>query len=124
MAAPGKSRDQAALEKTSLTSIINQLPLGSHIIGDAAYTVLDQILVPLTGPHCQDSSKDAFNYFLSQMCIHIEMSFGLLTNKWRIPQSPMQTSFSNSSDIIMATSRLHNIVITVNSRNYASSNSI
>ena len=71
IAAPGKLSDQAALEKTSLNSILNQLPLGSYIIGDAAYTVSDQMLVPFTGPHHQDSSKDSFNYFLSQMRICI-----------------------------------------------------
>jgi DDE superfamily endonuclease len=38
VAAPGKSSDQAALEKTSLHSIISQLPLGLYIIGDAVYT--------------------------------------------------------------------------------------
>ena len=36
----------------------------------------------------------------------------------------MQTSLSHSSDIIMATSRLHNFVITVDSRKDASSDSI
>ena len=82
------------------------------------------MLVPFTGLHCQDSNKDAFNYFLSQMLICIEISFGLLTNKWHILQLPMQTSLSNSSDIIMATSRLHNFVITVDSRKDASSDAI
>jgi DDE superfamily endonuclease len=114
VAAPGKSSDQAALEKTSLHSIISQLPLGLYIIGDAAYTVSDQMLVPFTGSNCQNPNKDAYHCFLSQMQIQIqiEMSFGLLTNKWQVLQSTMVTSLSCSSEIIMATSRLHNYVIT------------
>jgi DDE superfamily endonuclease len=112
VAAPGKSSDQAALEMTSLHSIISQLPLGLYIIGDAAYTESDQMLIPFTGSNCQNPHKDAYNYFLSQMGIQIEMSFGLLTNKWQVLQSKMVTSLSCSSEIIMATFRLHNYVIT------------
>ena len=40
------------------------------------------------------------------------MSSGLLRNKWHVLQSTMATSLSYSSEIIMATSRLHNYVIT------------
>jgi DDE superfamily endonuclease len=114
VAAPGKSSDQAALEKTSLHSIKFKLPLGLYIIGDAAYSVSDQMLVPFTGPNCQNPNKDAYNYFLSQMQIQIEMSFGILTNKWQVLLFTMVTSLSCSSEIIMATSRLHNYVITEN----------
>ena len=39
-ATPGKSSDQAALENTSLHSILSQLSLDLHIIGDPAYTHL------------------------------------------------------------------------------------
>jgi hypothetical protein len=44
VATPGKSSKQVTLEKSSLHSIISQLPLGVHIIGDVAYIVSDQIL--------------------------------------------------------------------------------
>ena len=111
VAATGRSSDKAALEKNSLHTIMSQLPLGLYIIGDAAYTVSDQMLVPFTGSSCQHPSKDAYNYFVSQMQIQIEISFGLLTNKWQVLQSSMVTSISRSSEIIMATSRLHNFVI-------------
>ena len=36
------------------------------------------MLTPFTGGHRSDQAKDAFNFFLSQLRIHIEMSFGLL----------------------------------------------
>ena len=71
VAAPGRSSDQAAFEKTSLHTIVSQLSLGLYIIGDAAYTVSDQMLVPFTGSSCQHPSKDAYNYFVSQMQIQI-----------------------------------------------------
>ena len=84
VAAPGKSSDHSALEKTSFHSIISKLLLGLYVIGDAAYTVSDQMLVPFTGSNRQNPNKDAYNYFLSQMQIQIETSFGLLTNKWQV----------------------------------------
>jgi hypothetical protein len=83
------------------------------MIADAAYTVSDQMHILFTGSHCQDPIKDAINYFLIQMHIHIDMSFGLLTKKCQTFQSLMQTSLSPSSVIIMATPRVHNYVITV-----------
>ena len=58
IAAPGKSSDQAALGKTSLYSIISQVPLGLYVIGDAAYTVSDQMLVPFTGSNHQNPNKE------------------------------------------------------------------
>jgi hypothetical protein len=69
------------------------------------------MLTPFTGGHRNDPTKDAYNFFLSQMRIRIEMSFGLLTNKWRILQTPMQTSLQFSSEIVMACGRLHNYCI-------------
>ena len=76
VAAPGKSSDKAALEKTSLHSSISHLPLGLYIIGDAVYTVSNQMLVPFTGSNHQNPNKDA--YFISQMQVQIEMSFGFV----------------------------------------------
>ena len=37
---------------------------------------------PFTGSQQADPTKDAYNFFLSQVRIRIEMAFGLLTTKW------------------------------------------
>ena len=110
--APGKCGDQVAFECTPLFEYIKELPGGYYIIGDAAYSVGEKLLTPFTGGHRSDPAKDAYNFFLSQLRIRIEMSFGLLTNKWRILQAPLQTSLHLSSEILMACGRLHNFCIT------------
>jgi hypothetical protein len=109
--APGKCGDQVAFERTPLFEYIKQLPDGYYIIGDAAYSVGEKMLTPFTGGHRSDPAKDAYNFFLSQLRIRIEMSFGLLTNKWRILQAPLQTSLQLSSEILMSCGRLHNFCI-------------
>ncbi len=90
--APGKCGNQVAFERTSLPTLMRALPLGTYIIGDAAYSVGKRMLVPFTGSQRTNPSNDAHNFYLSQLRIRIEMAFGLLTNKWRILRAPLQTS--------------------------------
>ena len=106
--APGKCGDQVAFERTALFEYTKGLPDGYYIIGDAAYSVGEKVLTPFTGGHRGDPAKDAYNFFLSQLRIRIEMSFGLLTNKWRILQAPLQTSLETSSAVLVACACLHN----------------
>jgi DDE superfamily endonuclease len=84
VAAPGKSFDQAAIECTALPMALDDLPLGAYIVGDAAYTLTDKCLTPFTGSQQADPTKDAYNFFLSQVRRIIEMAFGLLTTKWQL----------------------------------------
>jgi hypothetical protein len=111
VAAPGKTPDQLAFERTSLFQVVQKLPLGLYIVADAAYTLTDQILVPYTGSQRENPEKDAYNFFLSQLRIRIEMSFGLLTTKFRILRSPLQTKLAMSASVFEACARLHNFVI-------------
>ena len=69
------------------------------------------MLTPFTGGHRNDPVKDAFNFFLSQLRIRIEMAFGKLTNKWRILHTPLQNSLTRSSQVLMACAYLHNFCI-------------
>jgi hypothetical protein len=74
--APGKCGDQVAFERTPLYDYVRNLPPGYYLIGDAAYSVEDSLLTPFTGGHRNDAIKDAYNFFLSQLRIRIEMAFG------------------------------------------------
>ena len=89
--APGKCGDQVALERTILNDYARKLPRGYYLIGDAAYSVGESMLTPFTAGNRNDPTKDAFNFFLSQMRIRIEMAFGLLTNKLRILTTALQS---------------------------------
>ena len=81
IAAPGKTPDQLAFERTLFFNIVKNLPFGLYIVADAAYTLTDQVIVPFTGSQRDFPEKDAFNFFLSQIRIRIEMTLAFwLTN--------------------------------------------
>ena len=101
-----------AIERTNLLDVLEGLPPGVFLVGDAAYTLQDRVLVPFTGSQRDQKHKDAFNFFLSQLRIRIEMAFGLLTNKWQILRNNLQCRLSKCSDILECCARLHNYVIT------------
>ena len=109
--APGKTADCRAYEDTGLPNIVNNLPSGIYIVGDAAYMLTEHMLVPFTGAEKLDIEKDAYNFFQSQIRIRIEMAFGRLTTKWRILRRKLETSLKVSSKILSACAILHNFVI-------------
>jgi len=109
--APGKTPDVVAYERTGLHSIVENLPIGLYFVGDAAYTLTEHMLVPYTGSNRDNPDYDAFNFFLSQLRIRIEMSFGLLTTKWSVLRTFLGGRLSTRSKILEACARLHNYVI-------------
>jgi hypothetical protein len=54
------------------------------------------------------TNKDANNYFLLQLHICIEMTFGLLTNKWRTLRTSLSITLQKSVVILSAFACLHN----------------
>ena len=76
---------------------IMALPMGMYVVGDAAYQICDVMLVPFTGSQCKDQGKDAFNFFLSQLRIRIEMAFGLLQTKSCVLNRPLQVNLSTAA---------------------------
>ena len=68
-------------------------------------------MCPFAGSQRKDKNKDAFNFYLSQLRIRIEMAFGLLTNKWLILRRNLTTSLAMSGVVLVACARLHNYVI-------------
>ena len=90
-------------------------------IGDNAYVCSETLLTPFSGIEKDDTSKDAFNFYLSQLRIHIEQTFGLMTGKWRILCHPPQIKLKNVGKVFMFITRLHNFCI--NEGNISSNNS-
>ncbi len=45
--------------------------------------------MPFTGSQRDNSGKDAFKFFLSQVRSRIEMAFGLLQTHWGILNKPL-----------------------------------
>ena len=65
----------------------------------------------LSGDERKQATNDAYNFYLSQMRIRIEMAFGLLCGKWAILQRPLLVRLKNAGKLFMACARLHNFVI-------------
>ena len=86
IAASRKRNDCRAFRK--LTGLRNWLSglneKGQFIIGDNAYPIGNSLLIPFSGEEARDSSNDSYNFYLSQLRIRVEMTFGRLTSKRRI----------------------------------------
>ena len=114
VAGPGKVNDAQVFRKLMvLRKWLDELPPGFFIGGDNAYQLMNQLLIPFSGADARDIDNDAFNFFLSQLRIRIEMAFGRLTCKWRIFRAdlPSMNGGSKNSMIMRVGARLHNYVI-------------
>ena len=80
-------------------------------MGDAAYSLSDRLLIPFTGSQRDDEDNDAYNFYLSQLRIRIEMSFGRLVRKWAILKTKMAFKLKKTSQILQVCAKLHNFVI-------------
>ena len=108
---PGGLPDITAYRSCKLSDLVEDLPAGFHVIGDNAYMASEHLLTPFCGADARISENDNFNFFLSQLRIRIEMTFGLLTTKWRILRNDQQGTQDTISKLIEACIRLHNFVI-------------
>ena len=110
--APGSTNDNIAFPwAEELYATVRDLPTGTYFVGDAAYPLLETLLIPFTGSQRDNVDNDAFNFYMSQLRIRIEMAFGRLVNKFRILKRPLETKLKKSSKITMACACLHNFVI-------------
>jgi hypothetical protein len=111
---PGSTNDNISYPMAvGLRETVESLPTGMYCVADAAYTLQENLLVPYTGRDQRDPAHDAFNFYMSQLRIRVEMAFGLLTNKFRILKGRMVGSLDRISAIVMACARLHNFIISV-----------
>lgn len=112
VAAPGMTNDARAIMKCiGLCRWIKSLENGPFfLVGDNAYTLSDQLLIPFSGNSLTESER-TYNYYLSQMRIRIEMAFGRLTTKWRIFRRCLENGTRKNSRICRVAAALHNYVI-------------
>jgi len=108
VAALGGVNDIAAFRKTSLSQTIRNFPAGKFIIGDNSYVCLEHLLTPFSGDKKRDPCKDAYNFYLSQLRIRVEQTFGFMTTKWQILRKPLQIWLKHVGRIFLRITRLHN----------------
>ena len=111
VAAPGVSKDRDAIQQCGLSDLIESLPSGLCIIGDAAYEPTEHLVPVYQGIDKLNPRYDNFNFYASQVRIRIEMAFGMLTNKWGILQRPVGVALKNVKWMMQAAARLHNFCI-------------
>jgi hypothetical protein len=110
-AAPGVTGDRDAIKQCSLYDLIEGLPLGVCVIGDAAYQPTEHMVPVYQGADKLTTKYDNFNFFASQCRIRVEMAFGMMQSKWGILQRPIGCSLSNMLWLVQAIGRLHNLCI-------------
>ncbi len=111
VAAPGATNDIVAFQNSKLDIAAHNLPPGNFLIGDNAYVCDEHILTPFSGTQKDVQKNDAYNFYLSQLRIKIEQTFGFMTNKWRILKKPIQTMLSGTGLVLLTITRLHNYCI-------------
>jgi len=91
--------------------MIKKLPLRKFVISDNAFVCSENLLTPFSGLDEDEPAKDAFNFYLSQLRICIEQTFGMMTTKWRILCRPLQVHLKHVGKIFMYLTWLHNFCI-------------
>ena len=74
--------DIMASRKSALIQKINNVPIGKYVIGYNAYVCSEHLLTPFSGLEKDEVRNDSYNFYVSQLCIQIEMAFGMMVNKW------------------------------------------
>jgi DDE superfamily endonuclease len=110
-AAPGVTGDRDAIKQCSLFDLVESLPKGICVIGDAAYQPTEHMVPVYQGVDKLCVKYDNFNFFASQCRIRVEMAFGMMQSKWGILQRPLSCSLSNMLWLVQAIARLHNFCI-------------
>jgi hypothetical protein len=66
---PGGTSDSTSFYASKIYNLVSQPPAGFFIVGDNAYTLSSPLLISYSGVKKFNQSKDAFIFFLSQLCI-------------------------------------------------------
>ena len=103
--------DHDAIKETSLPLLLHNVPAGFVIIGDAAYEAAEKIVSLLYGVNALVLENDNFNFYRSQCHIHIEMAFGMMSQKWGILKHPLSGNMQFTTEIAICVAHLHNFTI-------------
>eukprot|EP00808_Paulinella_micropora_P016148 g1509.t1 len=109
----GGTHDQLAYTVSGLDDILKGWPPKYYGVGDNDYLPHEYLLVPYKGRSLRTTApyKDSFNFHLSQLRIHVERAFGMLTARWGILWKPVSASLAGTLSILKSCFRLHNFCI-------------
>lgn len=86
------------------------LPCRLFGLTDAAYTLKENKLILYIGANQCNPVHDEFDFYLSQLCIFVEMAFGRMVNKFWILSSKIGGRIDRVSAILTACTWLHNFI--------------
>jgi hypothetical protein len=111
---PGSTADCIAFEGSTLYQRLKDglLAPGLSLFGDNAYLNAIFMATPYAGG-AATGSRDAYNFYHSQLQIQIECAFGKLTQRWGILRSAMPNgvSLKKAVALVVSLARLHNFCI-------------
>ena len=116
LAGLGGMNNKTAIHHCALGRYIECLPSSYAAIGDVAYEPTEQVTPIFYRVNWLDPLHDNFNYFASQLCICIEMAFGLMQMKWHYLLQPRQVT-THLPHYIMGIAFLHNFVVNYHLQN-------
>jgi len=85
---PGSSHDTRVFKNSSLGQTLINCPQeiinkNLHILGDSAFPLLENLMVPYKATHILSEKEKLFNRRLSSTRVVIEQAFGLLLGRFR-----------------------------------------
>ena len=112
----GSTNDCIAWELSLLKKLVideGKLPAQFFLIGDEAFTCVNQFLVPYSGRGL-GTWKDSFNFHLSAMRQVIERAFAILVQRWGILWRSLRCSFERWTTLLTVLAKLHNFCLDKN----------
>jgi DDE superfamily endonuclease len=97
-------------------SFYNGLNIGEYwIAGDTAYLCDNYLLTPFTKAQTHDQElgirRDAFNFFLSSLRMHVEQNVGIMVARFGILWRSLRFQLPEVPRILSAFMRIHNLCI-------------
>lgn len=114
----GSTNDGDAYQSSALIDLARTQLFPFHWNGDNAYPCSDYLVIPYLGVnlHVTAPSKEAFNFWHSQLRITIERCFGIFVQRWGIFWKPIKFEVEFVMEIVQCCCRLHNFVMDDHSR--------
>jgi hypothetical protein len=113
---PGSTSDVLSFESSTLHHKLQNglLAPGLCLFGDNAYINSPFMATPYSG--ISGGSKDAYNFYHSQLRINIECAFGRFVHRWAILRGaiPMNIGIAKTTAMVLAMAKLHNFSILEN----------
>ncbi|CAI6356029.1 unnamed protein product [Macrosiphum euphorbiae] len=113
---PGSSHDARVFKNSSLGhTLINSpqeiISKNQHILGDSAFPLLENLMVPFKFTHILTEKEKSFNRRLSSTRVVIEQAFGLLLGRFRRLKILEAKSIELMSLTVTSACILHNLAL-------------